>query len=423
MSNTSHREVVITGVGMVTPVGIGVVPSWRALCAGENAIAPIKSFDASSYPVRFAAECPDIEIVGHGFLSPRSKSILATKKAKLAFTAAQEAWVMACVDETTSSVWRKNKKLGVCLGSEAGRPQLEKVAEQMHHGVPPSTVELAQLAPRASADVVAEMLGATGPVSVVSTACTSSSQAIGEGVLRIRRGEVDAMMVGGVDVLVDPIMITGFSLLGALSTRNDSPETASRPFDKERDGFVLGEGAGMLLLEAEETAIARGAVILGRLKGYGCSCNAYRITDSPPDGRGAAQSMLDALRDAGMTAKDIGYINAHGTSTPMNDPSETRGIHKAFGEYAKTIPVSSTKSMMGHLVAACGAVEAIVCLMAVREGILPPTRNLQEPDPECDLYHIQDKAWKRDIQAAMSNTFGFGGSNGTIIVSRWKSRT
>jgi 3-oxoacyl-[acyl-carrier-protein] synthase II len=277
------------------------------------------------------------------------------------------------------------------------------------------------MSPRAPADLVAEMFDITGPISVISTACTSSSQAVGEGALRIRRGEVDAMIVGGVDVLVDPIMVTGFSRLGALSTRNEDPDKASRPFDKDRDGFVLGEGAGMLILEAEEVALARGAVILGRLSGFGCSCNAYRITDSPPDGRGAAQSMLDALKDANLQPSDIGYINAHGTSTPMNDPSETQGIYKAFGEYAMKVPVSSTKSMMGHLVAACGAVEVIVSLMAIRDGRLPPTRNLDEVDPACELNHIRGGVIKKYIDHAMSNAFGFGGSNGTLVVSRWKS--
>jgi 3-oxoacyl-[acyl-carrier-protein] synthase II len=417
----SDQEVVITGVGMVTPLGTSTVETWRALCNGDNGIGPITRFDASTFPVRFAAECRDVDPIGHQFLSQRGQRIFATRKGRLAFQATQEAWAMACVSPETAQTWSENKRLGVCLGSEAGRPNLETVASQMMDNILPTAEDLDVLSPKAPADMVAEMLNATGAVSVVSTACTSSSQAIGEGMLRIRRGEVDAMLVGGVDELVDPIMVTGFSLLGALSTRNDSPETASRPFDKDRDGFVLGEGAGMLLLESLASAKARGAVILGHLRGFGCSCNAYRITDSPPDGRGAAQSMMDALRDASLEPQDIGYINAHGTSTPMNDPSETRGIHTAFGAYAQTVPVSSTKSMMGHLVAACGAVEVIVAMMAVREGVLPMTRNLVEPDPECDLNHIQGQALRRPIEHAMSNAFGFGGSNGTVVVSKWRS--
>ena len=415
------REVVITGVGMVTPLGTSTMETWRALCAGENGVGPITRFDASTFPVQFAAECKDIDIIGHEELSERFQRIVSTQKGKLAFAAAQEAWVMACVDESTSSRWTEEGRLGVCLGSEAGRPDLATVATQLKHQRLPSIEDLDLLSPRAPADLVSEMLSATGPVSVVSTACTSSSQAIGEGVFRIRRGEVDAMMVGGVDVLIDPIMVTGFSLLGALSTRNDAPDKASRPFDKDRDGFVLGEGAGMLLLESLESARSRGAVILGHLRGFGCSCNAYRITDSPPDGRGAAQSMIDALRDARLNPEDIGYINAHGTSTPMNDPSESRGIQTAFGKWTSKVPVSSTKSMMGHLVAACGAVETIVSLLAVREGVLPATRNLETPDPECAIRHIQGGSLRKEIDHAMSNAFGFGGSNGTVVVSRWRS--
>jgi 3-oxoacyl-[acyl-carrier-protein] synthase II len=220
-----------------------------------------------------------------------------------------------------------------------------------------------------------------------------------------------------VDVLVDPIMVTGFSLLGALSTRNAAPQAASRPFDRGRDGFVLGEGAGVLILEERSQALRRGAPILAELSGWGCSCNAYRITDSPPDGRGAAQSMSAALADAGLSPQEIGYINAHGTSTPMNDASETRGIRRALGSAAAHIPVSSTKSMMGHLVAACGAVEAILCVLAVRDGWLPPTINLDEPDPDCDLVHIPHQARQQRIRHALTNAFGFGGSNGSIVVS------
>lgn len=227
------------------------------------------------------------------------------------------------------------------------------------------------------------------------------------------------MVVGGVDVLVDPIMITGFSKLGALSTRNEAPTAASRPFDRGRDGFVLGEGAGFLVLERLSVARARRAAVLAELSGFGCSCNAYRITDSPPDGRGAAQAMAAALEDGRVAPEDVGYVNAHGTSTPMNDASETRGIHRAFGVASRSVSVSSTKSMTGHLVAACGAVEAIFCALAVRDGVLPPTLNLDDPDPECDLLHVAHEAQERDVRHALTNAFGFGGSNGSLLVSRW----
>ena len=271
--------------------------------------------------------------------------------------------------------------------------------------------------PAAPTHLAAQLSGAQGPMSTISTACTSSSQAVGEGLLRIRRGDADAMVVGGVDVLVDPLMITGFAKLGALSERNSDPQAASRPFDQERDGFVLGEGAGFMVIEAEELALSRGATPLAVLSGFGCACNAYRITDSPPDGRGAHQSMSLALEDAGLQPEDIGYINAHGTSTPMNDPSETQGIVRTFGSHP--VPVSSTKSMTGHLVAACGAVETIICILAIRNGWLPPTINLDQPDPQCALRHVPHVAEAAQIDHAMSNAFGFGGSNGSLIVSRW----
>lgn len=405
--------VVITGVGMVTPLGVGVSATWAALLRAESAVGPIRRFDASRFPVTFAAEAPD---PGPGLPADLAAwpglpgDALADLKGRLAFAAASEAARMAGLVPGAGG-----PRLGVCLGSEAARPPLSLVSERLLAGSLPSARELARLAPDAPTHLVAQMLGATGPHSTIATACTSSSQAVGEGMLRIRRGEADAMMVGGVDVLVDPIMITGFAKLGALSARNDDPAAASRPFDLDRDGFVLGEGAGFLVLESVDAARRRGAEVLGVLSGYGCSANAYRITDSPPDGRGALQSMRAALLDAGLSPEDIDYINAHGTSTPMNDASETRGIQRAFG--AHPVAVSSTKSMMGHLVAACGAVEAILCLLACREGVLPPTINLDRPDPECDLHHVAHVARAARVRHAMTNAFGFGGSNGTLIVS------
>ncbi|MFN7147348.1 MAG: beta-ketoacyl-[acyl-carrier-protein] synthase family protein [Myxococcota bacterium] len=301
------------------------------------------------------------------------------------------------------------ERLGVCLGSEAARPPIEWLGQT---SVDPD--EVAALAPDVPTRQAAQMAGARGPRSTVSTACTSSSQAIGEALLRIRRGEVDAMIAGGVDALSEPLMVVGFAKLGALSTRNEDPRRASRPFDAHRDGFVLGEGAGFLVLEAEETARARGATILASVDGWGCSCNAWRITDSPPDGRGAAQAMRAALADAGVRPEDVGYINAHGTSTPQNDLSESRAIRGFFGDIP--VPVSSTKGHMGHLVAACGAVEAILCVQALRDGWLPPTNNLEEPDPECALTHIQGSPRRLAGRYALTNAFGFGGSNGSVLL-------
>lgn len=394
---TSRRRVVVTAVGMVTPLGVGVERTWRAALEGDNGVRPIQRFDASDYPVRFAAEAP---VAGSG----------ATLKQALAMLALDEA--------LGSGAPASGSRLGVCLGSEAARPPLE----WLFRTTPPEVHAIAALAPDAPTRMIARRLGATGPRSTVSTACTSSSQAIGEAVLRIRRGEVDTMIAGGVDVLSEPLMVVGFSKLGALSTRNDAPELASRPFDVHRDGFVLGEGAGMLVLEERQHAIARGAPILAEVTGYGCSCNAWRITDSPPDGRGAAVAMLDAITDAGLTPDDIGYINAHGTSTPQNDHSESKAIHRVFG---KPVPVSSTKGQMGHLVAACGAVEAILCVLALRDQIVPPTRNLVTPDPACgDLDHVLvARQMGGALRHTLTNAFGFGGSNGSLVFSKSDGRS
>jgi 3-oxoacyl-[acyl-carrier-protein] synthase II len=278
-----------------------------------------------------------------------------------------------------------------------------------------SAEQIAALAPNAPTQAAAKMAHALGPQSTVSTACTSSSQAIGEALLKIRRGEVDAMVTGGVDVLSEPLMVVGFAKLGALSTRNEDPQGASRPFDKHRDGFVLGEGAGFLILEAEEFARKRGAKILATLDGWGCSCNAWRITDSPPDGRGPAQAMQLALKDAGLDPTQIGYINAHGTSTPQNDASESAAIERVF---PSQVPVSSTKGHMGHLVAACGAVEAILCIQALRDRIAPAGRHLEEPDPACRIELIRGENRPLLADYALTNAFGFGGSNGSLIFGR-----
>ncbi|HJN73652.1 MAG TPA: beta-ketoacyl-[acyl-carrier-protein] synthase family protein [Myxococcota bacterium] len=393
------RRVAVTGVGMITPLGRDVPSTWEALVEGEGGVGPIRRFDARGFPVTFAAQV-DLE-------GPEDADE-GELKLELARHALDEALGM--------SGELPYDRVGVCIGSEAARPSLGVIGRRHRLAQVPGVAELSRAAPQAPSRYVHERLGVPGPVTTISTACTSSSQAVGEGVLRIRRREVDAMVVGGVDLLVNPVMVTGFSLLGALSTRNDEPHRASRPFDRGRDGFVLGEGAGFLILEEWDAADRRGADILGELRGYGCSCNAYRITDSPPDGRGAAQAMALALEDARLDAREIGYVNAHGTSTPMNDVSESRGVCRVFGDHR--VPVSSTKSSMGHLVAACGAVEAIVALLAVVNGVLPPTINLDDPDPECDVEHLPHTARRQRIEHAITNAFGFGGSNGSLVLSR-----
>jgi len=392
------RRVAVTGIGMITPLGRDVATTWSGLVEGRSGVGPIRRFDATGFPVTFAAEV-DLE---------REDADEGQLKLDLAEVALDEALGM--------SGPLPYDRIGVCVGSEAARPSLGVIGRRYRLSEVPGHDELARAAPQSPSLYVHQRLGVPGPVTTISTACTSSSQAVGEAVLRIRRGEVDAMVAGGVDLLVNPVMVTGFSLLGALSTRNEEPQRASRPFDRGRDGFVLGEGAGFLVLEELEAARSRGAEVLGEVRGYGCSCNAYRITDSPPDGRGAAQAMALAIDDARLHPSDIGYVNAHGTSTPMNDASESRGVLKVFGEHP--VPVSSTKSSMGHLVAACGAVEAIVALLAVREGVLPPTINLDQPDPECAVEHVPNAAREVRIDHAVTNAFGFGGSNGSLVMSR-----
>ncbi len=388
MTKNKTERIVVSGVGMVTPLGIGAEATWRGVLAGENGVRAISRFDATGFPVRFAAEAP---VPGVG----------AELKARLTALAVGEALAMSGV--------RGGDRLGVCVGSEACRPPWS----WLWRTDAPSAEAVNVLAPDAPTRQVAALSGAEGPRSTVSTACTSSSQALGEALQRIRRGEVDAMVCGGVDALSEPLMVVGFAKLGALSSRNDDPAAASRPFDLHRDGFVLGEGAGFLVFERESLARARGAPILAVVEGYGCSCNAWRITDSPPDGRGAYDAMRLALDDAQLNAEAIDYVNAHGTSTVQNDVSESTALARLLGG----VPTSSTKGMMGHLVAACGAVEAILCVLALRDGVMPGSRNLDEPDPACRVNLVRE-ARRGPLRHVLTNAFGFGGSNGSLIFGR-----
>lgn len=389
------QRIVVTGMGAVSSLGHDLGSTWGALLEGANGIRTIERFDPTGFPVTFAAEVN----LAHAGPDP---------KGSLAMRAASEAIRQAGLEG--------GPRVGVFLGSEADRPPLPLVAMRMHQGQNPTAAEMAASAPWAPTRALAKRLLATGYQSTVSTACTSSAQAIGEAMLRIRRGELDAALAGGVDVLVDPLMVTGFAILGALSTRNHDPAAACRPFDVERDGFVLADGAAMLTIESLAHARARGATVLGELLGYGCSLNAWRITDAPPDGRGAALAMRAALDDARLPASSIDYINAHGTSTPQNDVSEARALQAVLGEHVDCAWVSSTKSMTGHTVAACGALELLFCLLAVRDGAAPPTRNLDNPDPDCSLRHVAHHTVRTPVRIALSNSFGFGGNNASILV-------
>lgn len=413
------RRVVITGLGCVTPLGNDVPSTWAGLIGGKNAIGPITRFDASGFETTFAAEIKGFE---HPGLKGRYQRWCDTK-GRFALAAAEEAVRDAGLNAVDPY------RFGISIGAEVSRPDLSVMAQQV--------TALGELTPKRafrkvdpkdfvvmSASFPASLLAlahdARGPDLTTSTACTSSAQSIADALRVLRRGDADVMLAGGTDRLVEELMVMGFGLLGALSTRNDDPTRACRPFDRTREGFVLGEGAGILVLETLEHAQARGARIHAELLGYGWSANAWRITDSPPDGRGARASMQAALQDAGVAPEQVGYINAHGTSTQQNDASESAGIHGAFGAHAKHVPVSSTKSMMGHLVAACGAVELIACVKAITDGVLPPTINYEHPDPACDLDYIPNVARAADIDVALTNAFGFGGSNGTLAVGRFR---
>lgn len=413
------EPVVITGIGCVTPLGLDAEQTWSGLVSGANAIGPITRFDAHTYPCTFAAEIK-------GFEPPRLNGRFARwrdDKSMFAITAAREAMADAGLDPGDV----EPSRFGVSVGAEVSRPPVTEVAERMgriaregaeraYRSTDPKA--FAVMSAFFPATALAAVAGAQGPNLTTSTACTSSAQSIADALRILRRGDADVMLAGGTDRLVEELMVMGFGLLGALSTRNDDPAHACRPFDRTRDGFVLGEGAGFLVLETLSHAKKRGARVRADLRGYGWSANAWRITDSPPDGRGARVAMVEAMRDAGLGPEDVHYINAHGTSTQQNDTSETAGIRGAFGAHADKVPVSSTKSMMGHLVAACAAVELIACVKAIETGIIPPTINYEHPDPDCDLDYVPNEAREARVDVAMSNAFGFGGSNGTLIVAR-----
>jgi 3-oxoacyl-[acyl-carrier-protein] synthase II len=426
-----RRRVVITGVGCITPMGTEVQTVWEGLQRGDSGVGPTTIFDASRFPTRISAEVRgwDVSDVDEDPEVWKLRGRHTRFAAGAAKKAMRDSGILdAGLDPT---------RLGVYLGSGEGQQDFHCFARMMTQALAGGefdlalftkaglewlhpTIELEQ-EPNMPAGHLAALFDAQGPNANCLTACAASSQAIGEAVEIIRRGEADAMLSGGTHSMIHPFGVTGFNLLTALSTNNEHPQQASRPFDRDRDGFVLGEGAAMVVLEELEHARQRGAQIYGEVSGYGSTADAYRITDTHPEGRGATRCIQLALEDAGLNATDIHYINAHGTSTNVNDKVETLAIKKAFGEQAYKIPVSSTKSMMGHLIAAAGATEVIVSLMAIRDGVLPPTINYQTPDPDCDLDYIPNTARQARCDHALSNSFGFGGQNITLILSRLSS--
>jgi 3-oxoacyl-[acyl-carrier-protein] synthase II len=424
----SHR-VVITGMGWITPMGHSLEAVWPRLLAGESGIAKTSIFNADTFPTTISAEVKNFRLEDH--LADLSKHRGVGRNTQFALAACDQAWKAAGLNRQLLDLDR----VGIYLGSGEGSLDFdsftttnlsawkaeEQTLDMVKWGL--LAMELMNVTreveqePNMPLSHLAVFTGARGPALNCLTACAASTQAIGEATEILRRGDADVMLGGGAHSMIHPFGVTGFNRLTALSTANENPPAASRPFDAQRGGFVLGEGAGMVILETLEHAQNRGAKILAEVVGYGSTADAFRITDQDPQGMGAVVAMQEALADAKLTPADIDYINAHGTGTRENDGNETGAIKTVFG--GKSCPVSSIKSMMGHLIAAAGAVELITCVLAIRDNVLPPTMNLHHLDPECDLDYVPNQARKAKVDVALSNSFGFGGQNDSIIVRRF----
>ena len=420
-------RIAVTGIGILTPIGIGVEAFWKSLLAGCSGVGPVRHFDASGLPAQICGYVRDDAALaawathlGLGPTEPRSL-LFALAAGQMAFEAA--GWDRRFGGERT----------GVVFGTYGDKLDMGRMVEVAYRSrnnggreIVPSEFfpaycqtfagqQLHRLFPQCATAALARLFEATGPTCTIQTACTSSAQAIGEAVQAIRRGTMDRAITGGAECIVSPSHMLMFSLVGVLSCRNDAPEAASRPFDGKRDGFVLGEGSAVLVLERMDLARERGAPILGEICGYGTSCDAYRLTDEDPEGRGAILAMERALKSAAVDPGAVDYINAHGTSTQMNDRVETLAIKTLLGARAYQVPVSSIKSMLGHAVSAAGAIEAVACLLAIRDQVLPPTVNQEVPDPQCDLDYVPNTARSARIDIALSNSFGFGGHNDCLV--------
>ncbi|HSG42964.1 MAG TPA: beta-ketoacyl-ACP synthase II [Anaerolineales bacterium] len=409
-------RVVVTGMGCLSPVGNNVQETWDSLLAGKSGAGEITLFDASNHKTRFAAEVKGFDAV----------ALFGNREARKMdrFTQFATAATLEALDQSGLKIDESNRdRIGVLIGSGIGGigTILEQTAVMNERGpdrVSPFLIPM--MISDSAAGMLAIRVGARGPNMSLATACASGNNAIGEAMEIIRRGSADAMIAGASEGALVSLAMAGMNVMGALSTRNEDPLTASRPFDKNRDGFLMGEGAGILILESLEFAQARGANILCELSGYGTTDDAYHISAPAENGAGAVMSMQLALENANLKVADIEYINAHGTSTPLNDKSETAAIKTVFGEQAYNIPTSSTKSMTGHLLGASGAVEAVFSIMAMREGVVPPTINYETPDPECDLDYVPNQKRELKPKHAMSNSFGFGGHNATLVFSTFE---
>jgi 3-oxoacyl-[acyl-carrier-protein] synthase II len=425
------KRVVITGIGWVTPMGHDLESVWKRLLAGESGIAPTTLFEASTFPTTISAEVKNFQLSND--LPNADEHASAGRNTQFALAACAQAWGMAKLDPEKLDLDR----VGMYLAGGEGELDFSAFTaaalsawDETTNSV--DTVKWAQMAaermngvreleqePNMPLSHLALLTGARGPALNCLTACAASTQAIGEATQILRRGDADVMIGGGTHSMIHPFGVTGFNRLTALSTANENPAHASRPFDNKRGGFVLGEGAGIVILETLDHAKARGATILAEVAGYGSTADAFRITDQHPEGEGAIGAMQAALADAKLSPAEIQYVNAHGTGTRENDGNESSAIKHVFGPNGQACPVSSIKSMMGHLIAAAGAVELITCVLAIRDNMLPPTMNLDTPDPECDLDYVPNKARPARVDAVLSNSFGFGGQNDSIIVKRY----
>jgi 3-oxoacyl-[acyl-carrier-protein] synthase II len=411
-----RRRVVVTGLGAVTPVGNDVATTWEALLDGKSGSAPITKFDASPFQVRFAAELKGFDPAQY---MDRKEIKRADQYTQYAVAAAKQAMNDAGYGKEPTY---DPDRIGVIIGSGTGGLKIFEEQHDVYRERGPSKISaffIPMFITDIAAGIVSMQFNAKGPNYATVSACATSAHAIGDAFRTIQYGDADIMICGGSEAAVTPMAIAGFANMKALSERNDTPETASRPFDATRDGFVMGEGAAVVILEELEHAKARGATIYAEIAGYGATGDAYHLTAPAPDGEGAQRAMRRAMQDGGLGENDIQYINAHGTSTPANDLNETKAIKAVFGQRAHDVNISSTKSSTGHMLGAAGAVEFVVCSLAVRDGKIPPTINYETPDPECDLNYTPNRPVEREVNAALSNSFGFGGHNVTLAVKRY----
>jgi 3-oxoacyl-[acyl-carrier-protein] synthase II len=411
-----RRRVVVTGVGLVIPTGIGVGTAWKNVCEGKSGIGPLTRFDTNGFETKIAAEVKNF----NPELYIDKKEI---KKMDLFIHYAIAATKEALEDAQLSITPENSEQIGVIVGTGlGGLPSIERYHKVLLERGPSRITPffIPMLIANLASGQIAIQFGPKGPNTCVVTACATGAHCIGDAFRAIVYGDAEAMITGGTEANITPLSIGGFNAMKALSTRNDVPEKACRPFEKNRDGFVVAEGSGILILEELQFALKRKAKIYAELIGYGYTGDAYHITAPSPDGDGAVRCMRMAIKDAGLTPEDVDYINAHGTSTPLNDLTETIAIKKVFGDHAKKVPISATKSMTGHLLGAAGSTEAIFTLLSIRDGIMPPTINYEEPDPQCDLDYVPNAARRKPLKTAMSNAFGFGGTNAALIFRRFE---